>query len=157
MSTFTVPTTGGQGGNGPNAGITTGVAVGVVLTVVLVAVVVAIVLAAVCSTQQRRKRSGHISHITANTLLVADNSGSTAMTLIMNPTAPTYDEVNDMSSGNEATCVQYDYARPTGVPLGRMEHEPSAHLQLTPMYEPILDTPCAPDKVSMYTQNALMQ
>ena len=51
-----VPTTGGQGGNGPSAGYATGVAVGVVLAVVLVAVVVAIVMAAVCSTQQRRKR-----------------------------------------------------------------------------------------------------
>ena len=65
------------------------------------------------------------------------------MTLIMNPTA-TYEEVHDMSSGNEATCVQYDYARPTGVAVGRMEH-----VLLTPMYEPLPHTPCGTDKVSI--------
>ena len=133
-----------------SAGLVAGVAVGVVLAVVLVAVVVAIVLAAVCSTQQRRKRSGQTGHVPADTLLVTDDSGSTAMTLIKNPTVPTYDEVkNVMSSGNEAGCVQYDYARPTGVALGTVEHEPSAPVLLAPVYEPMSATPCAPDKVSI--------
>ena len=156
MSIPIVPTTGRQGGNGSSAGLATGVAVGVVLAVVLVAVVVAIVLAAVCSTQQRRKRSGQTGHVPADTLLVTDDSGSTAMTLIKNPTVPTYDEVkNVMSSGNEAGCVQYDYARPTGVALGTVEHEPSAPVLLAPVYEPMSATPCAPDKVSMYCTHAM--
>ena len=47
-----VPTTGGQGGNGPSVGLTAGVAVGVPLAVV---VVVAIVMA-VCSVRRRRRK-----------------------------------------------------------------------------------------------------
>ena len=50
-----VPTTGGQGGNGPSAGLATGVALGVVLAVVGVVVVVVIALV-VCSVQRRRKK-----------------------------------------------------------------------------------------------------
>ena len=73
LVTSIVPTTGGQGeSDATNAGLAAGVAVGAVLAVVLVAVVVAMVLAAVCSTQQRRKRSGHTSHVPADTLLATD-------------------------------------------------------------------------------------
>ena len=126
----------------------------VVLAVVVVVVVVAIVLAVVCSTQQRRKRSGRTCHVPADTLLATDDSASTAMTLIRNHTAVTYDEVKeDTSGGDEAGCVQYDYARPTDVARGVMGLEPSAHdaALLTPMYEPMSDPPCAPAKVSMNT------
>ena len=55
MSIPIVPTTGGQGRNGPSAGLATGVAVGVVLAVVGVVVVVAIVLV-VCSVRRRRRK-----------------------------------------------------------------------------------------------------
>ena len=56
-----VPTTGGQGGNGPSAGLAAGVVVGVVLAVVLAVVVVvvvvaAIVLAALCSVRRRKRK-----------------------------------------------------------------------------------------------------
>ena len=121
---------------------------------VVVVVVVAVVLAAVCSTQQRRKRSGRTCHVPADTLLATDDSASTAMTLFRNQTAVTYDEVKeDTSGGDEAGCVQYDYARPTDVARGVVGLEPSAHdaVLLTPMYEPMSDAPCAPAKVSMNT------
>ena len=52
MSIPIVPTTGGQGGNGPSAGLAAGVVVGVLLVVV---VVVAIVLV-VCSVRRRRRK-----------------------------------------------------------------------------------------------------
>ena len=55
MSIPIVPATGGQGGNGPSAGLATGVALGVVLAVVGVVVVVAIVLV-VCSVRRRRRK-----------------------------------------------------------------------------------------------------
>ena len=55
MSIPIVPTTGGQGGNGPSAGLATGVALGVVLAVVGVVVVVSIVLV-VCSVRRRRRK-----------------------------------------------------------------------------------------------------
>ena len=125
-----------------------------VAVVVVVVVVVAIVLAVVCSTQQRRKRSGRTCHVSADTLLATDDSASTAMTLIRNQTVVTYDEVKeDTSGGDEAGCVQYDYARPTDVARGVMGLEPSVHdaVLLTPMYEPMSDAPCAPAKVSMNT------
>ena len=154
--TSTVPTT-GQGGSGANPGVAAGVAVGlvlVVMVVVVVVVVVAVVLAAVCSTQQRRKRSGRTCHVPADTLLATDDSVRTAMTLIRNQTVVIYDEVKeDTSGGDEAGCVQYDYARPTDVAHGVVGLQPSAHdaVLLTPMYEPMSDAPCAPAKVSMNT------
>ena len=58
----------------------------------------------------------------------------------------TYDEAKKlMSSGNEASSVQYDYAHPTDIAPGVMGHETSAHaaVLLTPMYEPVSDTPPA--------------
>ena len=131
LVTSTVPATGGQGESGPNAGLVAGVVVGVVLAVVVVVVVAAIVLA-VCSTQQRRKRSGQTCDVPAVALSVADDSG---IALIHNPA---YDEAKKlMSGGNEAGSVQYDYARPQDAVL------------LAPMYEPMLDTP--PAKVSINT------
>ena len=151
VCTSIIPTTGGQEESGTFAGV----AVGLVLAVVVVVVVVvAVVLAVVCSTQQRRKRSGRTCHVPADTLLATDDSASTAMTLIRNQTAVTYDEVKEDTSGeDEAGCVQYDYARPTDVARGVMGLEPSAHnaVLLTPMYEPMSDAPCAPAKVSMNT------
>ena len=152
IRTLIIPTTGGQEESGASAGVAAGVAVGLVLAVVVV--VVAIVLAVVCSTQQRRKRSGRTCHVPADTLLATEDSASTAMTLIRNQTVVTYDEVKeDTSGGDEAGCVQYDYARPTDVARGVMGLEPSAHdaVLLTPMYEPMSDAPCAPAKVSMNT------
>ena len=108
----TVPATGGLGESGPNAGLVAGVVVGVVLAVVVVVVVAAIVLA-VCSTQQRRKRSGQACDVPAVALSVADDSG---IALIRNPA---YDEAKKlMSSGNEAGSVQYDYAHPTDIAPG---------------------------------------
>jgi len=154
-----IPTTGGQEGGGTSAGVAAGVAVGLVLAVVVLVVVVPIVLAAVCSTQQRRKRSGRTCHVPADTLLATDDSASTAMTVIRNQTAVTYDEVKeDTSGGDEAGCVQYDYARPTDVARGVMGLEPSAHdaVLLTPMYEPMSDAPCAPAKVSQTMQLYLL-
>ena len=118
--------------------------------------VVAIVLAAVCSVQ-RRKRSGRTCHVPADTLLATDNSASTAMTLIRNQTAVTYDEVKeDTSGGDGAGCVQYDYARPTDVACGVMGLEPSAHDSVVLMYEPMSDAPCAPAKVSQIMQLYLL-
>ena len=149
-----VPTTGGQEGSGASVGVAAGVTIGLVLAVVVVVVMVAVVLAVVCSTQQRRKRSARSCHVPADTLLATDGSACTAMTLIRNQTAVTYDEVKeDTSGGDEAGCVQYDYARPTDVARGVMGLEPSAHdaVLLTPMYEPMSDAPCAPAKVSMST------
>ena len=66
----------------------------------------------------------------------------------------TYNEIKeDTSGGDEAGCVQYDYARPTDVAHGVMGLEPSAHnaVLLTPMYKSMSDAPCAPAKVSMNT------
>ena len=149
-----IPTTGGQEESGAFAGIAAGVAVVLVLAVVVV-VVVAIFLATMCSTQQRRKRSGRTCHVPADTLLATDDSASTAMTLIRNQTAVTYNEIKeDTSGGDEAGCVQYDYARPTDVARGVMGLEPSAHdvVLLTPMYEPMSDAPCAPAKASHIMQ-----
>ena len=152
--TSILPTAGGQEGSDASAGVAAGVAVGLVLAamvVVVVVVVVAVVLAVVCSTQQRRKRSARTCHVPADTLLATDDSASTAMTVIRNQTAVTYDEVKeDTSGGDEAGCVQYDYARPTDVARGVMGLEPSAHdaVLLTPMYEPMSDVPCSPAKVS---------
>ena len=144
-ATSIAPTTEGQGESDANASLVAGVVVGVVLAVVVVVVVAAIVLA-VCSTQQRRKKSGQTCDVPAVALSVADDS---SIALIRNPA---YDELkNVMSSGNEASSVQYDYARPTDIAPGVMEHEPSAHdaVLLTPMYEPMPDTP--PAKVSINT------
>ena len=144
-ATSIAPTTGGQGESDANAGLVAGVVVGVMLAVVVVVVVVTIVLA-VCSTQQRRKRSGQTCDVPVVALSVADDSG---ITLIRNPA---YDELkNVMSRGNEAGSVQYDYARPTDIAPGVMEHEASAHnaVLLAPMYEPMPDTP--PAKVSINT------
>ena len=154
IRTLIIPTTGGQEESGASAGVAAAVAVGLVLAVVVVVMVVAVVPATVCSTQQRRKRSGRTCHVPADTLLATDDSASTAMTLIRNQTAVTYDEVKeDTSGGDGAGCVQYDYARPTDVARGVMGLEPSAHdaVLLTPMYEPMSDAPCAPAKVSMNT------
>ena len=160
VCTSIIPTTGGQEESGAFAGIAAGVAVGLVLAVVVVVVVVvAIVLAAVCSTQQRRKRSGRTCHIPADTLLATDDSASTAMTVIRNQAAVTYNEVKEgTSGGDEAGCVQYDYARPTDVARGVMGLEPSAHdaVLLTPMYEPMTDAPCAPAKASHILQLYLL-
>ena len=145
MSTSIAPTTGGQGESDANAGLVAGVVVGVVLAVVVVVVVVAIVLA-VCSTQQRRKRSGQTCDVPVVALSVADDSG---IALIRNPA---YDELKNLtSSATEASRVQYDYACPTDIAPAVMGHEPSAHdaVLLTPMYEPMLDTP--PAKVSINT------
>ena len=141
MVTSTVPATGGQGESGPNAGLVAGVVVGVVVVVVVVAIVLA-----VCSTQQRRKRSGQTCGVPAVALSVADDSG---MALIRNPA---YDELKNLtSSANETNSVQYDYAHPTDIAPAVMGHEPSAHdaVLLTPMYEPMSDTP--PAKVSINT------
>ena len=127
--------------------------VGVVLAVVVVVVVAAIVLAA-CSTQQRRKRSGQTCGVPVVALSVADDS---SMALIRNPDVVTYDDAKKLiSSGNEASSVQYDYARPTDIAPGVMGHETSAHdaVLLTPMYEPMSDTP--PAKVSMNTHSCAM-
>ena len=155
VCTSIIPTIGGQEESGASAGVAAGVAVGLVLAVVVVVVVVvAIVLAAVCSVQRRRKRSGRTCHVPADTLLATDDSASTAMTLIRNQTVVTYDEVKeDTSGGDEAGCVQYDYARPTDGARGVMGLEPSAHdaVLLTPMYELMSNPPCAPAKVSMNT------
>ena len=124
------------------------VCVCVVLAVVVVVVVIIIVLAAVCSSQQRRKRSGRTCHVPADTLLATDDSASTAMTLIRNQTVVTYDEVKeDTSGGDEAGCVQYDYARPTDVARGVMGLEP--HYVVLLMYKPMSDVPCAAAKVSI--------
>ena len=102
MSMSIVPTTGGQGESGPNAGLIAGVVVGVVVVVVVVAIVLA-----VCSTQQRRKRSGQTCGVPVVALSVADDSG---MALIRNPA---YDELKNLtSSANETNNVQYDYAHP---------------------------------------------
>ena len=150
LVTSTVPTTGGQGESDANAGLVAGVVVSVVLAVVVVVVVAAIVLA-VCSTQQRRKRSGEMYDAPAVALSVADDSG---VALIRNPA---YDEAKKLrSSGNEASSVQYDYAYPTGIAPGVMGHETSAHdaVLLTPMYEPMPDTP--PAKVSINTHSCAM-
>ena len=146
----TVPSTGGQGESDANAGLVAGVVVGVVLAVVVVVVVAAIVLA-VCSTQQRRKRSGQTCDVSAVALSVADDSG---IALIHNPA---YDESKKlMSNGNEAGSVQYDYARPTDSAPGVMGHEPSTYdaVLLTPMYKPMSDTPSA--KVSTNTHSCTM-
>ena len=143
--TSTLPATGGQGESGPNAGLVAGVVVGVVLAVVVVVVVAAIALA-VCSTQQRRKRSGETYDAPAVALSVADDSG---VALICNPA---YDDAKKlMSSGNEAGSVQYDYARPTDIAPGVMGHETSAHdaVLLAPMYEPIAMPDTPPAKVSI--------
>ena len=148
--TSTVPATGGQGESGPNAGLVASVVVGVVLAVVVVVVVAAIVLA-VCSTQQRRKRSGQACDVSVVALSVADDSG---IALIRNPA---YDELKNLtSSATEASSVQYDYARPTDIAPGVMGHETSAHdaVLLTPMYEPMSDTP--PAKVSINTHSCAM-
>ena len=147
--TSTVPTTGGQGESGPNAGLVAGVVVGVVLAVVVV-VVVAVIVLAVCSTQQRRKRSGQTCDVPAVALSVADDSG---VALIRNPA---YDEAKKlMSSGNEAGSVQYEYACPTDIAPGVMGHETSAYdaVLLTPIYEPVSDTP--PAKVSINTHSCI--
>ena len=149
-ATSIAPTTGGQGESDANSGLVAGVVVGVVLAVVVVLVVVTIVLA-VCSTQQRRNRSGQTCDVPVVALSVADDSG---ITLIRNPA---YDELkNVMSRGNEAGSVQYDYARPTDIAPGVMGHETSAHnaVLLTPMYEPVSDTP--PAKVSTNTHSCAM-
>ena len=146
LITSSVPATGGQGESGPNAGLVAGVVVGVV-----VAVVVAVIVLAVCSTQQRRKRSGQACDVPVVALSVADDSG---MALIRNPA---YDEAKRlMSSGNEAGSVHYDYARPTDIAPGVMGHETSAHdaVLFTPMYEPMSDTP--PAKVSTNTHSCAM-
>ena len=143
-------TTGGQGESDANAGLVAGVVVGVVLAVVVVVVVAAIVLA-VCSTHQRRKRSGQTCDVPVVALSVADDSG---IALIRNPA---YDELkNVMSSGNEAGSVQYDYARPTDIAPGVRGHETSAHdaVLLTPIYEPMSDTP--PATVSINTHSCPM-
>ena len=154
VCTSIIPTTGGQEESGASAGVAAGVAVGLVLAVVVVVVVVAIVLAAVCSVR-RRKRSGRTCHVPADTLLATDDSASTAMTLIRNQTVVTYDEVKeDTSGGDEAGCVQYDYARPTGVARGVMGLEP--HDAVVLMYEPVSDVPCAPAKVSQIMQLYLL-
>ena len=142
-ATSIAPTTGGREESGPNAGLVAGVVVGVVLAVVVVVVVVTIVLA-VCSTQQRRKRSGQTCDVPVVALSVADDNG---IALIRNPA---YDELKNLtSSANEASSVQYDYAHQTGIAPGAMGHEPSAHdaVLLTPMYEPMSDT--SPAKVSI--------
>ena len=120
--------------------------VGVVLAVVVVVVVVAAIVLAVCSTQQRRKRSGQTHDAPVVALSVVDDSD---VALILNPA---YNEAKKlMSSGNEAGSVQYDYVRPTDIAPGVMGHETSAHdaVLLTPMYEPMSDTP--PAKVSINT------
>ena len=146
------PTTGEQWESGPNAGLIAGVVVGVVLALVVVVVVVpAAIVLAVCSTQQRRKRSDQTYDVPAVPLSVADDSG---IAFIRNPA---YDEAKKlMSSGNEASSVQYDYARPTDIAPGVMGHEPRAHdaVLLTPMYEPMSDTP--PAKVSINTHSCTM-
>ena len=99
-----------------------------------------------------KKRSGQTCHVPADTLLATDDSASTAMTVIRNQTVVTYNEVKeDTSGGDEAGCVQYDYARPTDVARGVMGLEPHNAVLLTPMYEPMSDAPCAPAKVSMNT------
>ena len=149
-ATSIVPTTGGHEGSGASAGVAAGVAVGLVLAVVVVVAVV-VVIATLCSVQRRRKRSGQTCHVPADTLLATDDSASTAMTLIRNQTAVTYDEIKeDTSGGDEAGCVQYDYARPTGVARGVMGLEP--HDVVVLMYEPVLDEPCAAAKVSQTMQ-----
>ena len=156
-----IPATGGQEESGAFAGIAAGVAVVLVLAVVVVVVVmvVAIFLVAMCSTQQKRKRSGRTCHVPADTLLATDDSASTAMTLIINQAVVTYDEVKeDTSGGDEAGCVQYDYARPTDVVRGVMGLEPSAHdaALLTPMYALMSNAPCAPAKASQIMQLYLL-
>ena len=146
--TSIAPTTGGRRESDANAGLVAGVVVGVVLAVVVV-VVVAVIVLAVCSTQQRRKRSGQTCDVPVVALSVADDSG---MALIHNPA---YDELKNLtSSANEASSVQYDYAHQTDIAPGVMGHETSAHdaVLLTPMYEPMPDTP--PAKVS--TKHTLM-
>ena len=151
MSMSIAPTTGGQGESGPNAGLIAGVVVGVVLALVVVVVVPAAIVLAVCSTQQRRKRSGQTYDVPAVALSVADDSG---IALIRNPA---YDEAKKlMSSATEASSVQYDYARPTDIAPGVMGHETSAHdaVLLAPMYEPMSDTP--PAKVSTNTHSCAM-
>ena len=145
------PTTGEPGESGPNAGLIAGVVVGVVLALVVVVVVPAAIVMAVCSTQQRRKRSGQTYDVPAVTLSVADDSG---VALIRNPA---YDEAKKLtSSATEAGSVQYDYARPTDIAPGVMGHETSAHdaVPLTPMYEPMSDTP--PATVSINTHSCTM-
>ena len=155
-ATSIVPTTGGHEGSGASAGVAAGVAVGLVLAVVVVvAVVVVIVFAALCSVQRRRKRSGRTCHVSADTLLATDDSASTAMTVIRNQTVVTYDEIKEgTSGGDEAGCVQYDYARPTDVARGVMGLEP--HDVVVLMYEPVLDEPCAAAKVSQTMQLQLL-
>ena len=149
-----IPTTGGQEESGDNPGVAAGVAVGLVLAVVVVVVVVAIALAAVCSVR-RKKRSGRTCHVPTDTLLATDDSASTAMTVIRNQTVVTYDEVKEVTSGgDEAGCVQYDYARPTGVAHGVVGLEP--HDEVVLMYEPMSDVPCAPAKVSQIMQLYLL-
>ena len=146
MSMSIAPTTGGQGESDASAGLVAGVVVGVVMVVFVAAIVLA-----VCSTQQRRKRSGQTCNVPVVALSVADDSG---IALIRNPA---YDEAKKpMSSGNEASSVQYDYAHPTDIAPGVMGHETSAHdaVLLTPMYEPMSDTP--PVKVSTNTHSCAM-
>ena len=153
-ATSIAPTTGGQGESDANAGLVAGVVVGVLLAVVVVVVVVVAIVLAVCSTQQRRKRSGQACGVPAVALSIADDRG---MALISNPAVVTYNEAKKlMSSGNEASSVQYDYARLTDIAPGVMGHETSAHdaVLLTPMYEPMSITP--PDKVSINTHSCAM-
>ena len=146
--TSTVPTTGEPGESGPNAGLIAGVVVGVVLALVVVVVVLAAIVMAVCSTQQRRKRSGQTYDVPAVALSVADDSG---VALIRNPA---YDEAKKLtSSATEASSVQYDYARPTDIAPGVMGHETSAHDAVL-LYEPMSDTP--PAKVSINTHSCTM-
>ena len=148
MSMSIAPTTGGQGESGPNAGLIAGVVVGVVLALVVVVVVPAAIVLAVCSTQQRRKRSGQTYDVPAVALSVADDSG---IALIRNPA---YDEAKKlMSSATEASSVQYDYARPTDIAPGVMGHETSAHDAVL-LYEPMSDTP--PATVSINTHSCTM-
>ena len=147
MSMSIAPTTGGQRESDANAGLVAGVVVGVVLPVVVVVVVAAIVLA-VCSTQQRRKGRGQACDVPVVALSVVDDSG---IALIRNPA---YDELKNLtSSANETSSVQYDYALPTDIAPGVMGHEPSAHdaVLLTPMYEPMSDTPPATVSINTHT------
>ena len=150
MSMSIVPTTGGQGESDANAGLIAGVVVGVVLAVVVVVVVAAIVLA-VCSTQQRRKRSGQTCGVPVVALSVADDSG---IALIRNPA---YDELKNLtSSANETSSVHYDYACQNDIAPSVMGHDTSTHDAVlpTPMYEPMSDTP--PAKVSTKAHSCAM-
>ena len=126
-----------------------------VLAVVVVVVVAAIALA-VCLTQQRRKRSAQTYDVPAVALSVADDSG---IALTRNPA---YDELKNLtSSATEASSVHYDYAHQNDIAPAVMGHDTSTHetsahdaVLLTPMYEPMSDTP--PAKVSINTHSCAM-